>query len=423
MAKDFGPRRHHPVTGYLLGLGVTILAAIIVVVLVAAVAITDHKLTTDRQQSALAPFYLAPAGWQTKAPGTLLRQQPVSGVPSGGKGWRVLYVTETANGTKAVSSGLVFAPGSAAPPAPASGRPVVAWAHGTIGMGDSCAPSRTPNVESDIQGLSNFLNAGWVVTATDYAGLGTRGTEEYLIGQAEAHDVLNSVRAARQMSGVNASTKVSVWGHSQGGQAALWTAALRDYAPELNVVAAAAAAPAAELPVLINHQWNSLAGSLIASEVLVAFPVAYPGLSVAEVSSWSPGNIADAANKCIQTGLIDLAVGHFFGERTLLSKNPLTVSSWAAALAKSIPPYPTIPTYLSQGTADPLVLPGSNAQFVSHACASGSPLDALFIGDLGHMKAGSASAPSVFTWLQQRFAGVPLQSTCGTLLPVAPLTN
>jgi pimeloyl-ACP methyl ester carboxylesterase len=290
-------------------------------------------------------------------------------------------------------------------------------------MGDACAPSRTPNVESDVQGLANFLSEGWVVTATDYAGLGTRGTEEYLVGKAEAHDVLNSVRAARQMVGVNAGSTMAVWGHSQGGQAALWTGALRNYAPELNVIAAAAAAPAAELPVLINHEWNTIAGSLIASEVLVAFPSAYPGLNVNTVSSWSSGTIADAANKCIEAGLADLAVSHFFGEHMLLSKDPLTVPSWATALTNSIPPSPTIPTYLSQGLNDPLVLPGSNGYFVTQACSAGSPLDALFIGDLGHMKAGHASAPSVFTWLQQRFAGLPLQSTCETTLPIAPLSK
>ena len=421
MSKDHGARRHSPLGAYFIGLGVTILALIMVVVIVAAVALTGERIATSSRQRALAPFYLAPSGWQAKAPGTLLRMQAVSGVPSGGMGWRVLYVTQKANGTKAVSSGLVFAPGSNAPKAPAGGRDVVAWAHGTLGMAPSCAPSRTPNVESDVQGLANFLSAGWVVTATDYAGLGTRGTEEYLVGDAEAHDVLNSVRAAQQIPAADAGNTMAVWGHSQGGQAALWTAAERAYAPELHVIAVATAAPATELPILINREWNSVAGSLIASEVLVSFPAAYPGLHDASISSHSSEEITATANKCIEAGFIDLAVSHFFGESSLLSSNPLNTPAWAAALTANVPPPPTIPAYLVQGTDDPLVLPGSNATFLNNACAAGSTIQGVFIGSLGHMKAGNAAAPSVFTWLQQRFAGLPAPTSCGTLLPVPPL--
>jgi hypothetical protein len=79
------------------------------------------------------------------------------------------------------------------------------------------------------------------------------------------------------------------------------------------------------------------------------------------------------------------------------------------------------PTLLVQGLADPLVLPGTNAAFVNAACRAGSTITADFIGDLGHMTAGVAAAPIVFTWFQQRFADLPAGSTCGTELPVAPL--
>ena len=73
-------------------------------------------------------------------------------------------------------------------------------------------------------GLADFLASGWVVAASDYAGLGTPCTEQYLMGAAKAHDIYNSVRAARQIPLADAGTTVALWGHSQGGQAAPWAA-------------------------------------------------------------------------------------------------------------------------------------------------------------------------------------------------------
>ena len=91
-----------------------------------------------------------------------------------------------------------------------------------------------------------MLRAGFVVTATDYSGLGTPGVERYLIGADEARDVLNSVRAARALTATGAGTRVAVYGHSQGGHAALWTGDVAPtYAPEFQIVGVAAAAPAA----------------------------------------------------------------------------------------------------------------------------------------------------------------------------------
>ena len=68
------------------------------------------------------------------------------------------------------------------------------------------------------------------------------------------------------------------------------------------------------------------------------------------------------------------------------------------------------------------MLPGSTAAYLDEACASHAPIQGVFIGDLGHMKAGATAAPIVYTWLQQRFAGVPMTSTCGTRLPVPALS-
>ena len=113
-----------------------------------------------------------------------------------------------------------------------------------------CAPSLARVRFQIIQGLRDMVERGYVVTATDYPGLGTPQTHPYLVGDSEGRAVLNlcgPLSVARR----EASSRFAVWGHSQGGQAALYTGLLaRGYAPDLQLVGVAAAAPATDSPRL-----------------------------------------------------------------------------------------------------------------------------------------------------------------------------
>ncbi len=418
------PSQAHPhrMRRYLFGLAATVVFLVVVVAVVAVVRHHDNASASDRAQAGLAPFYVPPPSWQSAAPGTVYRIQPLSGVPAGGHGWRILYRTQKADGSPAVSSGMVFVPGPGAPAAPPTGRNVVAWAHPTTGLGVQCAPSRTADVEKDVQGLANFLSAGWVVTATDYAGLGTPGIEQYLIGKAESNDILNSVLAAQRMPGVDAGSDVVLWGHSQGGQSVLWTAHYAPtYVPGLHVVAAAVAAPAAELSILFSHQWNTPVGSLIGSEVLLSWPTTYPTLTTSSISGASVGMLQGIADTCIQQEAEDQLLKSKLGGKPLFDRNPLTSPAWTLQLQANSPPPPTVPTLLVQGTEDTVVLPGTNVTYLNSACSAGSQMTGDFIGNLGHFEAGKAGAPYAFTWFQQRFAGLPAGTTCGTVSPIPAL--
>ncbi|MFX8496881.1 alpha/beta hydrolase, partial [Acinetobacter baumannii] len=60
------------------------------------------------------------------------------------------------------------------------GYRVVVWEHGTVGVGDSCAPSNnTINPRFKIL-ADTLLAAVYFVIAPDYEGLGTRGIHPYL---------------------------------------------------------------------------------------------------------------------------------------------------------------------------------------------------------------------------------------------------
>jgi hypothetical protein len=86
----------------------------------------------------------------------------------------------------------------------------------------------------------------------------------YLVGASEARAVIASVRVAATMPGAGGGKRFVVWGHSQGGHAALFTGIIaRTYAPELDLLGVAAAAPAADLVTLINEDIDSVGGKNI----------------------------------------------------------------------------------------------------------------------------------------------------------------
>ena len=109
----------------------------------------------------------------------------------------LLYRSPSVDGKTTVVSGTVAIPKGKAPK---GGWPVVTWAHGTVGIADVCAPSRSAmpaNYDSPL--LKRWLKAGYAVVRTDYEGLGTPGEHPYLIGDSEGRSVLDMVRAARRL--------------------------------------------------------------------------------------------------------------------------------------------------------------------------------------------------------------------------------
>lgn len=145
---------------------------------------------------------------------------PALSVSGAGAAYRVVYSTVDQHDRPAVGTGAVFLP---AQPPPNGGFPVVAWAHGTVGLGADCTPSALPRAERDDEYLSHWLRQGYAVVATDYTGLGTPGLMSYLNSVTTAHGVVDSVVAAHDM-GLPLSPKWAVVGQSQGGGAAISSA-------------------------------------------------------------------------------------------------------------------------------------------------------------------------------------------------------
>ena len=366
----------------------------------------------------------SPTAVPARGPGSIVSASPIANAPAGARGWRIVYRTTTASGAPAVSAGTVYAPSTARP---GGRRLVVAWAHPTLGTGTACTPSRAVDPAAAIPGLASMLTRGWVVTSTDYTGLGSPGALPYLIGQGEARNVLDSVRAADNLAGTDAGTTFAVWGHSQGGHASLFTAGVaRRYAPTLRLVGVAAAAPAAQLLSLIAGQFQQPVAWVIGTEVIDLWPKFYPGLSASQVAT--PLALANAERLgaiCI-TGDV-AALTQDFGPyifKPFFTVTPTDVASWRARIVQNTPPAPAgVPVFVAQGLKDDVVLPPTTAQLEQDWCRRGVKISVNWYPDATHFTVTAQSASSAVDWMAARFAGSPAPDTCGTKPPVAPAQN
>ncbi len=404
-----------------------ILACIGVIAIALLVATVVHRIADERRQSALDPFYATPADVASAAPGTVFRIERLSAadVP-GGLAYRLLYRTERANGDAAVSGAIAIVPTA---PAPAGGRPVLAWAHGTIGLGRGCAPSRRSDPLQATPWMPDAVANGFSVIAPDYAGLGTAGPNGYLIGRAEALDVLNAVRALDHVPGADASRRWTVLGHSQGGHAAIWAAELaRTELPDRPLLGVAVGAPALQLADIVDAQWSSGIGWGVGAEMYESWPATYPRVDFDPAISWLGRQYAGpVADTCLGEGVPVPAILGFLAAGVGLpffSENPTREAQLGALVQRQTPrPLPSnLPVLIAQGTADTVVPPSSNAATQLEWCAAGSDLTMSWLGGVGHVPAGPIIGTLGIPWLRALYDGAKPQPHCRFAPPV-PVTG
>lgn len=151
---------------------------------------------------------------------------PSVGLSGASSQYRFSYSTTDQHGATVPSTAALFIPQGHMPP---GGWPVIAWAHGTVGLADQCAPSINARSSRDAEYLNHWLSQGYAIVASDYAGLGTPGLMSYLNGKTTATSVVDSVIAAQSLpsstlTNQQLAKKWAVIGQSQGGGAALHVA-------------------------------------------------------------------------------------------------------------------------------------------------------------------------------------------------------
>jgi hypothetical protein len=288
----------------------------------------------------------------------------------------------------------------------------VSWAHGTTGLADVCAPSRSPSVVAELPWLRQLLDRGVVVVATDYEGLGTDGPHPYLVGESEGRGVLDIARAARKLRATRANDVVVAIGHSQGGHAALFAGEVAsDYAPGLDVRGVAALAPVTDPTTLFAPVVGpDVRGfvPMVAEGIRAAFPTADVDAVLA------PETAAELARADGSACLLATLASFADPAVPLLRTEPETVPSIAEALGRSTAGLTAtdVPIAVFQGSADTIIPAATTAAYVARACALGDRVFARVDDGIDHGGVLWSSADALLAWLDDRLAGDPAPSSC-----------
>lgn len=349
--------------------------------------------------------------------GKLLRVAPLPaplGLPAAGQQFRILYTsTDGHKGSgQLVTSGAVFYPQGTAP---AGGWPIIAWAHGTVGVADACAPSRNPRSERDAKYLDAWLRQGFVVVATDYQGLGTEGPHLYLNTRAEAYAVLDSVRAV--LGGMkDVSNRVILLGQSQGGGAAFATAGYASgYAPDVKVLGTVATGT----PDLAHAGPSPYKPDQVNPTLAYAF---YIGLTVQAMDPSIRSDqfytaralpvYAKAATTCLGPLENDIEAAGLTNANTLL---PTATKLAFGVLGKSLL-YSTYdlqqPLFMGTGGADMDVSTAQQLALGQDACNAGTLVQQHVYPGLSHSQTVNTSLKDSVPFVKSLLAGQPVASTC-----------
>lgn len=363
------------------------------------------------------PFYDAPQEASDSPPGTLLKiDKDVDTtnylIPPTAALSRFIYQSETLRGSKVPVSGYVLWPYS--PRSQPDGYPVVAWAHGTSGFDANAAPSHHKNLWQHFLAPYQIALQGYVVVATDYAGLGVRKhpsgqpiVHEYLASPSQAQDIVHSVTAA-QAAFPELSMSFVVIGHSQGGGAA-WSVAQR---------AALTSIPGYLGAIAVSPYTNILEEQNESSKWLTA--AMCPGLASA-FPEFSPGDLLTAEgekrlNMVHQTGAaISSAVALLSGvdilrpnwkENTHFRQYQDLTSNGGKAIKG--------PLLVTHGKSDPILSLAvvENAVKRTADLFPSSQIEYASLPNVTHVAALAASQRLWMAWIGDRFAGRAVEPTC-----------
>jgi pimeloyl-ACP methyl ester carboxylesterase len=334
---------------------------------------------------------------------------PVSGVNA----WQILYLSTTVTGARTAVSGTVLVPGAAFP----GTRPVVAYAAGTQGWGDQCAPSKemvAGNFDEQFA-VNNLLNKGWAVVVTDYPGLGTPGDEAYNVGIPEGYAVLDALRAATLLpgGGLSTSAPVGIEGYSQGGGAADWAAQEQpSYAPGLHLEGVAAGGTPANLQAVAANINGTVWFAFLAGTAL-GFNAVYPSLNLnGELTPAGQAALAQLDTMCQAQALLTYA-NKRIEDYTIGGINPISQHKWQVVLnANNLGTgKPGVPLLEYHGLVDEVIPYSVEAALHSQYCAEGVTTQLNgYVGD--HVLTQVLAQTDVVNWLAARFAGTPAPSNC-----------
>jgi len=330
----------------------------------------------------------------------------------------VLYRSKSAiDGSPTEVSGSVFVP---AGKPPHGGWPIVAVAHVTSGINFECAPSLSPNLFGMAGLVAAWLDFGYAVAVSDYQGLGAPGVHPYLDAQTAGYNVIDSVRALREVSDA-VSKRWAAYGGSQGGGAAWAANELADlYAPELTLLGSVSTVPIPD-PSDLAQQAADRALTFDQTSayvwVLISLQRLFPDFPIDEYRHGLATEHWAALSACQGPDAYTRAeVLNQLTPDDLAPSTPEATERIVRILAKMAVPQrrTSAPILVIYGGADTYVAPQWTRRAIAESCAMGSKLGAIEEPGKGHL---DVDGGAFMGWLTARFDGLPAPQNCDAQQP------
>jgi hypothetical protein len=350
----------------------------------------------------LTSFYEAPHPLPPGKPGELIRSEAINqyNLPFELSALRILYHSRTTNGEDVAVSAVVLVPDGKPP---ASGWPVIAWAHEFRGVARQCAPSLMKNLGAGPL-LAMFANLGYAMVATDYSGWGADSGKPVLDMQSNALDLIYSVPAARAAV-TQIGAKWIALGPFQGGLAAVAVAESDVRDPNyLGSVVTSGLADAQEAFQHFAQGSSNRMPLVLASTVKALYPEFKASDMLNDKALSAYQRVAETcggetepefSNEMLKPGWENNKfVKEFFSQNTPGQKrahSPLLVIGGEADVA--------IPVEMSGKT-------------VARMCRQGDRILFLKYPDLDASGVMGASVADQISWIKARFAGYVAPSNC-----------
>lgn len=375
--------------------------------------------------SAADDFYTPPSPLPAGRPGDIIRNEPGSfsaDVDKTARVQRIMYLSRDMRDEPIAVTGTVLTPN--APWQGRDKRPIIAYAPGTHGLGDQCAPSRTLAGDEEYEGefVLGLLGKGWGVVVTDYQGLGPPGLHTYANRKAEAHAVLDSIRAAQRLPAADLPQggPVAIGGYSQGGGAAAAAAELQDaYAPELELKGVYAGAPPANLKALARFLDDSYAIGF-GLFAIASFNYSYPDRDILGIFNEEGRKVLkQVETECVVDALANhtelktkdlIKDGRPFGDYLDTEPYDSVFREQQIGLIK-----PAVPVLVAHSSQDDIVPYEQGKAMAQGWCNLGATVQFKELDPpSGHLPAMQKSFPVMLDWLTARLDDAKVTSNCGS---------
>ncbi len=417
--------------------------------------ITSALAINDFGPVDMGSFYSSLPQVNSHAPlGSIVKSEKITTTIPDVDVWKIAYISSDVQNRKTLVTGIIAAPKSTAP---VTGRPIVAWAHGTTGTAQTCGPSQVLNpaqplnqyfmplgnswTDFGLPAMKAFMKAGYIIVATDYQGLGGGGKHQYTVSATQARDVIDSIRAAAAFKQVHAGSKAVVYGWSQGGGATIAAAGLIDYLNQkgtardgVQIIGFVAMAPydvgvtfptgtltTADATKYLQNLSDAFSQNVFNfthyAQNVWGMVAAFPELKLNDIFTDQGAKIADEIflRKCMHVASDTFDYTYSKNYKTLLRPQIKNATAWIEADKKGsvVPIKPMAPVIIYYGNHDTTVPPFMGKLYYEQMCKLGGNVTRIQLpGEQDHFSTPASAEPLYVSWIADRFADKSAKNGC-----------